>query len=82
MKIRIHNSLALKNEDIFMQYLLNDILVREIQYSQLFFWIKESDSSIGHLEKDGSLLPSLRIKNLIPFKLKQVKILGWKELDS
>jgi len=82
VKIKVHNSLALKHGHIYVSFILNDNYLRYcLNADELYFWTKKYDSSVGHLEKDGSLKANYFI-NLTPLDLKRIKSVGWKELDS
>jgi len=81
MKIKIHNSLALKNGINIMDYLLNDTFVR-CTVNGLNIWIKSSDTSIGEFNRKNYSLEPYSDVNLTPLDLKDIKNWKWDELNS
>jgi len=83
MKIKIHNSLALKNgrrriTDVC--FLLNNIFLREDITGAFFFYSERSCSSIGSIRKNGLLIAN-NVVILTPLDLKRIKNdSDWKEL--
>jgi len=82
MKIKIHNSLALKANtyNSWTEYLLNKTYLG-YSYENLYFYSERSNYPIGSFDKDGSL-KYLNCINLAPLNLKMIKSRKWKELQS
>jgi len=84
MKIKIHNSLALKRKNSsfrWIHFLFNDIYLEYYPFSEEFyFWTKISNKYIGSLQENGSLQEFDYI-TLIPLDLKTIKSHKWNNLD-
>jgi len=85
MKIKIHNSLALKNDDNdywrWTNFILNYIYLEYFPTNErLYFYSKISDHPVGSLEKDSSLKEYSYI-GLTPLNLKSIKSWKWKSMS-